>query len=108
VSEVIQNNGQKEILLLSLGTGITQPTKEFSCIFDLLCDVTWILDHVEVITELVYRTDMTHYYLATIFPGLVREDNYLRIEVYIARFFFLQFFNILIIEENKTKSEFDN
>ncbi|XP_014516160.1 patatin-like protein 3 [Vigna radiata var. radiata] len=82
-SEVIQHSGQKEILLLSLGTGITPKAQDnLGNIFDGVCQLGWLAQNIEVISEVAYSTDMTHYYLATIFPGLLPADNYLRIEEY--------------------------
>ncbi|XP_022641615.1 patatin-like protein 1 [Vigna radiata var. radiata] len=82
VSEVIQKNGQKEILLLSLGTGITAAQNKLGGMFDGVCQLGWLAHNIEVISEVAYSTDMTHYYLATIFPGLLPAKNYLRIEEY--------------------------
>ncbi|XP_014516199.1 patatin-like protein 3 [Vigna radiata var. radiata] len=82
VSEVIQNNGQKEILLLSLGTGITAAQNKLGGIFDLGCQALWLSLHQDTFNEAMFRTDVTHYYLATIFPGILPADNYLRIEEY--------------------------
>ncbi|WVZ16797.1 hypothetical protein V8G54_009779 [Vigna mungo] len=82
-SEVIQHSGQKEILLLSLGTGIPKAKEKLGIInFDPLCQIGWLTQNIEVISEVAFSTDMTHYYLATIFPGLLPDDNYLRIEEY--------------------------
>ena len=91
MSEVIQHNGQKEILLLSLGTGTTTAKDKLGGIFELACQGSWLLEHIGVVSEAVESTDMTHYYLATIFPGLLPADNYLRIQVHIARFFCINF-----------------
>jgi len=82
VSEVFQHSGEKEVLLLSLGTGIPKAKEKLGNIFDIGCQALWLPGHIEVISEVAFSTDMTHYYLATIFPGLVPPKNYLRIEVY--------------------------
>ncbi|XP_027906065.1 patatin-like protein 1 [Vigna unguiculata] len=82
VSEVLQHNGGKEILLLSIGTGIPKAKEKLGDIFDDACQALWLNTHKEVFTEAMFRTDMTHYYLASIFPGLSPADNYLRIEEY--------------------------
>ncbi|BAT96833.1 hypothetical protein VIGAN_09013900 [Vigna angularis var. angularis] len=81
-SEVIQHSGDKEILMLSLGTGIPKPKEKLGGIFDLGCQAAWLPFHIDVISEVAFSTDMTHYYLATIFPGLLPDENYLRIEEY--------------------------
>ncbi|XP_047150612.1 patatin-like protein 3 [Vigna umbellata] len=81
VSEVIQHTGNKEIMLLSLGTGITANNK-LGGIFDGVCQLGWLMNSFDVFSEALYSTDMTHYYLATLFSGLVPQDNYLRIEEY--------------------------
>ncbi|WVZ16796.1 hypothetical protein V8G54_009778 [Vigna mungo] len=81
VSEVIQHTGNKEILLLSLGTGITANNK-LGGIFDGVCQLQWLLNSYGVFSEALYSTDMTHYYLATVFSGFLPQDNYLRIEEY--------------------------
>ncbi|BAT96834.1 hypothetical protein VIGAN_09014100 [Vigna angularis var. angularis] len=81
VSEVIQHTGNKEIMLLSLGTGITA-TNKLGGIFDGVCQLGWLVNSFDVFSEALYSTDMTHYYLATLFSGLVPQDNYLRIEEY--------------------------
>ncbi|XP_047158190.1 patatin-like protein 4, partial [Vigna umbellata] len=81
VSEVIQHTGNKEIMLLSLGTGITANNK-LGGIFDGVCQLGWLMNSFDVFSEALYSTDMTHYYLATVFSGLVPQDNYLRIEEY--------------------------
>ena len=87
MSEAIQHSGQKEIMLLSLGTGRTKAEDKLgNIIFEGFCMVSWLATHVEVVSEVLYSTDMTHYYLATIFPGLLPADNYLRIQVYVTRF----------------------
>jgi len=98
---VIQNNGEKEILLLSLGTGIPKAQNKLGGIFDLGCQALWLSLHQDVFNEAMFRTDVTHYYLATIFPGLLPADNYLRIEVCIIRFFKYIFLYTYNIEENK-------
>ncbi|BAT96835.1 hypothetical protein VIGAN_09014200 [Vigna angularis var. angularis] len=82
VSEVIQNNGEKEILMLSLGTGIPKSKEKLGGIFDIGCQAAWLPFHIDVISEVAFSTDMTRYYLATIFPGLLPAKNYLRIEEY--------------------------
>ncbi|WVZ16799.1 hypothetical protein V8G54_009781 [Vigna mungo] len=82
VSEVIQHHEDEEILLLSLGTGIPKSKEKLGGIFDLGCQAAWLPFHIDVISEVAFSTDMTHYYLATIFPGLLPEKNYLRIEEY--------------------------
>ncbi|QCE04743.1 Acyl transferase/acyl hydrolase/lysophospholipase [Vigna unguiculata] len=82
VSEVFQHSGEKEVLLLSLGTGIPKAKEKLGNIFDIGCQALWLPGHIEVISEVAFSTDMTHYYLATIFPGLVPPKNYLRIEEY--------------------------
>ncbi|CAJ1948037.1 unnamed protein product [Sphenostylis stenocarpa] len=81
VSEVIQHSENKEILLLSLGTGTTQKNK-LTGIFDVVCQVGWLINSIDVVSEALYSTNMIHYYLATVFPGLLPPDNYLRIEEY--------------------------
>jgi len=87
VSEVIQeHHGEKEILLLSLGTGIQKSKDKLGGYFDLGCQALWLPWHINTIGEAIYSTDMTHYYLATIFPALLSADNYLRIEVHIVMF----------------------
>ncbi|BAT96832.1 hypothetical protein VIGAN_09013700 [Vigna angularis var. angularis] len=83
VSEVIQeHNGENEILLLSLGTGIPKPKDKLGNIFDDACQVFWLSSHTQVFYEAMFSTGITHYYLATIFPALLPADNYLRIQEY--------------------------
>lgn len=82
VSEVIQHTDEeKEILLLSLGTGTTKSSK-LNGIFDGVCQIGWLINSIDVVSEALYSTNMIHYYLATVFPGLLPQDNYLRIEEY--------------------------
>ncbi|XP_022641944.1 patatin-like protein 1 [Vigna radiata var. radiata] len=83
VSEVIQeHNMENKILLLSLGTGIPKPKDKLGNFWDDLCQASWLKSHTAVFNEAMFSTDMTHYYLATIFPALSPADNYLRIEEY--------------------------
>ncbi|XP_014515104.1 patatin-like protein 3 [Vigna radiata var. radiata] len=82
VSEVIQHAGNKEIMLLSLGTGITANNNKLGGIFDGVCQLGWLVSSSGVFNEAMYSTDMTHYYLATVFGGLLPQDNYIRIEEY--------------------------
>ncbi|RZC02494.1 Patatin-like protein 1 isoform B [Glycine soja] len=82
VSEVIQHNEHKEILLLSLGTGTIKAEEKLSGIFDGLCQLEWLVSSTNVFSEALYSTNMIHYYLATVFPGVLPADNYLRIEEY--------------------------
>ncbi|XP_027906060.1 patatin-like protein 3 [Vigna unguiculata] len=81
VSEVIQHTENKNVLLLSLGTGTTKSNK-LGGIFDGVCQLGWLINSVDVFSEALYGTDMVHYYLATVFPGLLSQENYLRIEEY--------------------------
>ncbi|TKY68912.1 Patatin protein 1 [Spatholobus suberectus] len=83
VSEVIQHNAHKEILLLSLGTGKTKVEKLYDAADDIKgeCQTGWLFWNSGVFGE--SSTDMIHYYLAaTVFPGLMPENNYLRIQEY--------------------------
>ncbi|RDY12946.1 Patatin-like protein 3, partial [Mucuna pruriens] len=82
VSEVIQHNKGKNITLLSLGTGTVQTQKKLNGIFESVCELTWLVTHSGVVGEALYGTDMIHYYLATVFPGVLPADNYIRIEAY--------------------------
>ncbi|KAG5142554.1 hypothetical protein JHK82_018249 [Glycine max] len=90
VSEVIQHNEHKEILLLSLGTGTIKAEEKLSGFFDDLlddlyddlCGLKWLASSRNVFYEALYSTNMIHYYLATVFPGVLPADNYLRIEEY--------------------------
>ncbi|RDY03626.1 Patatin-like protein 1, partial [Mucuna pruriens] len=85
VSEVIQHDTQKNIVLLSLGTGRTKVDKlsnGFDDLVDDVCDVLWLINDRGVLNEAMYSTDMIHYYLASVFPGLLPADNYLRIQEY--------------------------
>ena len=89
MSEVIQeHHAEKEILLLSLGTGIPKAKDKLGDDNDDdSCLLRWLGEHSDTISEVISKTDMTHSYLATIFPGLFPAENYLRIEVYTLRFF---------------------
>jgi len=82
VSEVIQHSGNKDIMLLSLGTGATRKENKLGGIFDGVCQLGWLINSNDVFSEALYSTEMTHYYLTTVFPGLLSQENYLRIEVY--------------------------
>ncbi|QCE04866.1 Acyl transferase/acyl hydrolase/lysophospholipase [Vigna unguiculata] len=84
VSEVIQeHHAEKEILLLSLGTGIPKAKDKLGDDNDDdSCLLRWLGEHSDTISEVISKTDMTHSYLATIFPGLFPAENYLRIEEY--------------------------
>jgi len=78
--------GARRFCCCQIGTGIPKAKEKLGDIFDDACQALWLNTHKEVFTEAMFRTDMTHYYLASIFPGLSPADNYLRIEVYIVRF----------------------
>ncbi|TKY68913.1 Patatin protein 3 [Spatholobus suberectus] len=73
---------QNEILLTSVGTGIKEVKKKLSSLFEGVHGGYWLLNNIGVVSEAVYSTDMIQYYLATVFPGLLPADNYLRIQEY--------------------------
>ncbi|CAJ1948038.1 unnamed protein product [Sphenostylis stenocarpa] len=83
VSEVIQHSERKDMIMLSLGTGIVKPPLQMvRGFFEEACELYWTITHSGVISEALFSTDITHYYLATVFPGLLPPENYLRIQEY--------------------------
>ncbi|XP_020204354.1 patatin-like protein 4 [Cajanus cajan] len=82
VSEVLQHSEQKEILMLSLGTGTTKGDKKLSGIIEGPCKFWWLITNTGLISDAIYDTDMISYYLATVFPGILPLNNFLRIQEY--------------------------
>ncbi|KAK7380981.1 hypothetical protein VNO78_33507 [Psophocarpus tetragonolobus] len=84
VSEVMQHSEQKQIMLLSLGTGIPKKDDAVNSmsLHNDLCKASWLLGNLDVLDETMFHTDQVHHYLATVFPGLYPLENYLRIEEY--------------------------
>ncbi|KAL2319868.1 hypothetical protein Fmac_028837 [Flemingia macrophylla] len=82
VGEVIQHNEQKEILMLSLGTGTSQAEEKLSGIREVACQLSWLIGHTGLISDVLYSTDMISYHLATVFPSILPANNFLRIQEY--------------------------
>jgi len=82
VSEVLQHNKHPKILVLSLGTGITKNEE----IYDAKTAATWnLLQWIHVGLQLLPRasSNMTEYYLASLFSGFQPGNTYLRIEEFL-------------------------
>ena len=79
---MLQQNKDPEILVLSLGTGVSKIEE----IYDAEVAATWTEETWAVIDPTFQNrgyTAITEYYLASIFSGFQSQNNYLRVQVYI-------------------------
>lgn len=79
-SEVMQHEEVSEILLLSVGTGKTKTVEKYDA--DTAAkwvSLQWSGPFLDIVDH--SSTDMVPYYLATVFPGFMPLENYLRIQV---------------------------
>ncbi|KAL2320223.1 hypothetical protein Fmac_029192 [Flemingia macrophylla] len=81
LSEVMRQNKDTKIVVLSLGTGITKVEEKYN----VEMASKWInLQWIKPVFELTLRAsaNMNENYLATVFSGLQPADNYLRVQEY--------------------------